>query len=376
VDSVKGPMWSRGTVWSSALVVGIVQVAGSFGAAEEQLDRRALDAAAIVLLLIGPFALAVRDRWPLAAVVTTVSAATVYIGVGYPYGPIFVSIAVAFYALAQAGHRRTSWVSAPLAYLAIVAAATVDPFAERGHTVVKLALIAGWLAMVVAVSELVRVRREQAAEREQAARDERQRRLSEQRLQLAQELHDVLAHNISLINVQASVALHLLDEQPGQARPALTNIKEASRDALAQLRTALDVLRLGEGAPRAPAPGLADLDALASGVRASGLSVVIERDDHLPPLPAEVELAAYRIVQEALTNVTRHADARLVTVRIANHDGLNIEVLDDGIGGRAGPGNGITGMRERARALGGSVQAGPHPRGGFRVSARIPVTTS
>jgi signal transduction histidine kinase len=221
----------------------------------------------------------------------------------------------------------------------------------------------------------VRSRRERLA-------DERRRAQGEQRLALAQELHDVLAHHISLINVQASVALHLLDEQPDQARPALTHIKAASRDALHELRTALDLLRgaTDAGAPRAPAPTLADLDHLVDTVRASGLDVRLERPDQLPAVAPAVELATYRIVQEALTNVTRHAHARHATVRLANAGpggGITVEVVDDGTGdvgeGDVEPGNGLAGMRERAAALGGTVDAGPRPDGGgFRVRAELP----
>jgi signal transduction histidine kinase len=198
-----------------------------------------------------------------------------------------------------------------------------------------------------------------------------------------------------LINVQAGVALHLLDEQPDHARPALTNIKQASRNALQELRAALDVLRHGDDALRAPAPTLADLDALVAGVRASGLDVRVEGCGALPPVSAAVELAAYRIVQEALTNVTRHAQARSAAVRLGHSgDGpggerLTIEVTDDGCArpparrgatGERGDrprsdasGNGLAGMRERAAALGGVVDAGPAPGGGFRVLAVLPI---
>ncbi|MBA2496337.1 MAG: sensor histidine kinase, partial [Acidimicrobiia bacterium] len=142
-------------------------------------------------------------------------------------------------------------------------------------------------------------------------------------------------------------------------------------DALHELRTALDILRDGD-APRAPAPRLDDLDTLVSGVRAGGLEVRVEHDGPVAPLTAPVELAAYRIIQEALTNVTRHARATTVTVRLGYGDGVTVEVTDDGTGGPAGPGNGITGMHERAAALGGTVAAGPAPSGGFRVAAHLP----
>jgi signal transduction histidine kinase len=355
----------------SALALGAFQVVGSYGAADNQPDRRPIGAVAILLLFAGPAALAWRDRHPLLAVAVALGATDVYIGLGYPYGPVFFSVVLALFTAVQAGHRRPTWMLAAAGYGGFVVAHIADPRAGDAN-LTHLGLVAGWLVVVLAVSEVVRVRRDQASERERVAHEERQRRVSEQRLLLAQELHDVLAHNISLINVQASVALHLLDEHPDQARPALTSIKEASSDALHELRTALDVLRRGEEAPRAPAPRLADLDDLVAGIRAGGIDVRLEHDEPTTPLPAAVELAAYRIVQEALTNVTRHARARAVTVRVESKDGVTVEITDDGVGGAAEAGNGIAGMRERAAALGGTVEAGPRPSGGFRVAAHLP----
>ena len=360
------------------MAVGAFQVIGSFGATHNQPSRRGMDAIALVLVLAGPVALAWRDRWPLAPVVVASAAADLYVALGYGYGPIFLSVIVALFTAVQSGRRQAAAVLAGAAYAGYVVATIVDPRRDTGVGWAHLALVAGWLAVVLAVSEVVRIRRAQAADRERAAQEEERRRADEQRLELARELHDVLAHNISLINVQASVALHLLDEQPDQAAPALANIKEASRDALHELRTALDLLRHGDegGAPRAPAPGLADLPALVEGVRASGLVVTVDDPGPSRPLPGAVELAAYRIVQEALTNVTRHARARSVTVRLAYDAGVTIDVSDDGVGPAAagtGLGNGIDGMRERAGALGGTVEAGPRAGGGFRVHAHLPV---
>ncbi|MGH9039074.1 MAG: sensor histidine kinase [Acidimicrobiia bacterium] len=376
----------------SALAIGLFQVAGSYGAADNQPERKAIDGLALVLILLGPAALAVRDRWPLLAAGVALAAADVYIGLGHPYGPIFASVVVGIFTAVQAGYRRETWVLAGLGFAGHLVAVLVDPRTPPdGPRWLHLALVAGWMTVVVAVAELIRSRRERAAELARAAEEEERRRAGEQRLQMAQELHDVLAHNISLINVQAGVALHLIDEQPEQIRSALTNIKEASRDALHELRTALDLLRHGPGseAPRFPAPRLADLNALVAGVRAGGLDVRLERDGNARPLPSAVELAAYRIVQEALTNVTRHARARTVTVRLAygsgDSGGVTVEVTDDGTGGPAGPGDvaggpagpgrGITGMRERAAALGGTVEAGARPGGGFRVLAHLPAGT-
>jgi signal transduction histidine kinase len=363
---------SRGAIVLTALAVGVFQVAGSFGAANNQSDRKGIDALAVVLLLIGPSALAVRDRWPLTAIVASIAAASVYVALGYPYGPVFLSIVVALYNGVQL-RRRETWILAGLGYVAFFVAEAIDPRAANGIGWLHLALVAGWLLLVLTVSEVVRVRREQSAEQQRLAQEASERQASEQRLQLAQELHDVLAHNISLINVQASVALHLLDEHPDQARPALATIKHASHDALGELRTALDLLRNGADAPLVPAPHLSELGTLVDGVRSGGLEVSFDPAPPPGPLPATVELAAYRIVQEALTNVTRHAHARRAEVTLTYGDELRVEVTDDGIGGSARAGNGIAGMRERAESLGGTLEAGPRPGGGFRVAARLPV---
>jgi signal transduction histidine kinase len=353
-------------IWASALGLAAVQVVGSFGAAHDQPERLPIDATAVALLLVGPAASAMRDRWPLLAAGAALAATDIYLGLGYPYGPVFLSVVVGLVTAVLAGRRRGAWMLAALALLAFPLAASLGertPSPSWLHVVV----VAGWLAVVLAVADVVRARRFEAAERAR-------RRVSEQRLRIARDLHDVLAHNISMINVQAGVALHLIDEQPDQARTALANIKDASKEALHELRSALDVLRYGdEGAARAPVPGLAELDRLVEGVRAGGLDVRTEISGVQVPLPAAVDLAAYRIVQEALTNVTRHARARSVVVRVRYGDELVVEVVDDGRGGVALPGNGIVGMAERAAGLGGSIEAGPATGGGFGVVASIPV---
>jgi signal transduction histidine kinase len=195
---------------------------------------------------------------------------------------------------------------------------------------------------------------------------------------MARDLHDVVAHNISVINVQANTALHLMDRQPERARSALTTINDVSKQALVELRSVLGVLRdVDEGAPRTPSPGLARLGDLVDSAAAAGLTVHVKAE-HVDqgqartPLPADADLAAYRIIQEALTNSARHSGGGAATVRLRYGDGgLIVEVDDDGIPrspgrppGRAaarasGPGNGIAGMTERARVLGGMLRAGP-----------------
>jgi signal transduction histidine kinase len=261
--------------------------------------------------------------------------------------------------------------------------------------------VAAWTIVALAVAEAIRVRTERFAEiarthAEQArARAEQARRQeSDERLRIAQELHDVLGHHLSLINVQAGVGLHLMDEHPGQARAALEAIKEASAAALGEVRSVLGVLRTSdEAAPRAPAPTLANMTTLIDPAD----TVVVGEP---VPLPPEVDRAAFRIIQESLTNVRRHAGdgAHASLVLTYRPTGLVLRVSDDGAGApgwvgadartdrtdRTGrteaghatsgeSGNGIAGMRARAVALGGTLTAGPGPSGGFVVTATLPI---
>jgi signal transduction histidine kinase len=275
------------------------------------------------------------------------------------------------------GHRVSAWVALAVGYPMFVWVAPLvagqpppSPAAAVG--------VAAWLVAFAVIVELVKTRRERATEFRRTRAEESRRRAGEQRMAIARELHDVLAHHISLISVQAGVALHLMDEQPEQARTALTAIRAASRESLGELRSVLELLRHGEeGAPRAPAPGLEALDALVERTSAAGLPVTVEVTGTARPLPAAVGLAAYRIVQEALTNVTRHAGRpATATVRLGYApDQLTVEVTDDGPGAEdtTGTGSGLLGMAERAAALGGQLDAAPRPDGGFRVTARLPV---
>jgi signal transduction histidine kinase len=192
---------------------------------------------------------------------------------------------------------------------------------------------------------------------------------------MARELHDVLAHSISVINVQAGVGLALLDTDPEQARTALTTIKAASKEALGEVRQVLDTLRAPGDAPRTPAPGLDRLPELVEQAAGAGLTVEIEGE--APKLPPGTDLAAFRIVQEALTNVVRHSGSRQARVRLDQAEGaLRLRIDDDGPATGAdagGSGNGLAGMRERAAALGGTIEAGPRDDGGFRVLAVVPL---
>jgi signal transduction histidine kinase len=364
----------------TALIIGIIQVAGTFGAAHQHHDRsfHGVDAFAVALLVAGPVALLFRRRAPAAVLLFVLGVTLVYVASDYPDGPVYISLVVAFFTAVTMGRRRVAVAALLAGYPLMLWLGPI--LGNRPAPGLGAMLgVAAWLSVLLAVSEIVRVRRTGAIEAWRTREEEAKRRASEERLRIAQELHDVLAHNISLINVQAGVALHLMDEQPEQARTALTAIRDASKDALGELRSVLDILRQSDEAPpRSPTAGLDDLPRLLAGAEATGLQVHADVQILPRPLPPSVDLAAYRIVQEALTNVTRHARARSVTVRVALEDeAVIVEVVDDGLG-LAGVtattgGNGIPGMRERAVALGGELHAGPAAKGGFAVRARLPV---
>src|SRR4029453_10253215 len=369
-----------------AVLVGVVQLALTTLAAHRQPDRQALDLVAYLLLAAGPVALYWRWRSPALGLGTVMATSVLYFALGYPYGPAGLGLVWAFLA---GGARRAAWVTAFVGLAAYFALAAVF---DRGAPVASVpAVVAhlGWLLLVLAAAEMAMAgrQRRQAAERSRA--EEARRRAGEERMRIARELHDVLAHNISLINVQAGVALHLMDEQPGQSRSALVAIKQASNDALGELRSVLDVLRQGDEAPpRSPASGLAHLDSLVAGACATGLEGRTRGEGPPRPLPPGTDLAPSRIVQESLTNVPRHAGPASATVLVRYGPGdLTVQVDDDGKGvepaaGRRDaasdrqdrrPGSGIRGMRERVVTLGGELSAGPRPGGGFRVQARLPL---
>ncbi|MFI9803853.1 sensor histidine kinase [Streptomyces sp. NPDC052301] len=365
--------------WRSTVLLTAFVLIGTHFAAQGQHHRVPLDGYARVLLLVTSVLLLWRQRHPVFVVFGTATPALGYLAAGYPYGPVFLTVAVACFSAVVAGHRRAAWAAVGLlwaghALVALWLYRWLPPAGDGSAGVAQEMVIATWVLAVVAVSELARVRREQWArertDRVQAAR----RRADEERLRIARELHDVLAHSISVINVQAGMGLALIDSDPGQARAALTTIKAASKEALGEVRQVLDALRAPGAAPRGPAPGLDRLPELVEQAAAAGLTVDVEGEP--PPLPPGGDLAAFRIVQEALTNVVRHSGARYARVGFAYDGGaLRLQIDDDGPATGAdagGSGNGLAGMRERAAALGGTIEAGPRPDGGFRVLAVLP----
>jgi signal transduction histidine kinase len=299
---------------------------------------------------------------------------------------VWFAVIVAFFTAVLARQRAAAIGSLIVGYVASVWPPWL--IGQRNHTSVMFALVlAAGLVFLLIVAELIRIRSQRAAALDQSRTEELRRRASEERLQMARDLHDIVAHNIAVINVQANTALHLMDRQPERARTALATINDVSRQALVELRSVLGVLRdVGSdgvaGAPRAPAPGLARLGDLIENAAAAGLAVRVEEDGQAPALPADVDLTAYRIIQEALTNSARHSGGSAATVHLGYGDGaLLVEVADDGAPGQPGPapvpngsGRGIAGMTERAAALGGTLQAGPRPAGGFGVRAWLPVS--
>jgi signal transduction histidine kinase len=223
--------------------------------------------------------------------------------------------------------------------------------------------------------------RDRAERAERTREEEARRQVHEERMRIARELHDVVSHTIGVISVQAGVAAHLLRRRPEKAAESLEAIRQASDEALGELHAMLGVLRDGDDGrpPLSPAPGLAELDALVAQAGGAGVEVQVSVEGEPRRLPSAVDLTAYRVVQESLTNVVRHAGASRARVTVSHRaGGVVVEVVDDGRGGAAGNGSGgsgqgIVGMRERARALGGTLEAGPRPEGGFRVLATLPV---
>jgi signal transduction histidine kinase len=333
------------------------------------------DALGYAILLAGPLALGWRFKFPVPALAVTIASAVGFVAwVEEPRGPYFLAAIFAVFAAVEAGKRMATWALAAAGYTAYAFVTRPD----WGRAVA----IAGAVAVSLLLAEANRVRRQQfaevakyRAEQARARAEQEKRQASEERLRIARELHDVLGHHLSLINVQAGVGLHLMDTRPEQAREALTAIKSASAEALREVRSVLGVLRPEEeAAPRAPAPSLARLDDLTAD---AGLPVRAVVEGEPRPLPAEVDRAAYRIVQEALTNVRRHAGAEAAAVVTIGYGAgeVTVRVADDGVGGPAVPevGNGIAGMRARAAALGGTLVAGPADGGGFTVAAVLPL---
>jgi signal transduction histidine kinase len=316
----------------------------------------------VALTLAAALPLTLRRSWPLPVLAAAVGATGAYLLLGFPYGPILFAPAVAVYTVAALRPARTATIAAAAALPVLLAHALVRP-----TPLGLLGLLPGaaWVVVPFALGRVVRVGRESTA---RTRAEEVRRYAYEERLRIAQEVHDVVGHGLAAMHMQAEIALHLLPRHPEQAEPALAAISRTSKEALDELRATLAVVR------RDP-PGLTSLDELVS--RVSGTGVPVELTVAGPPrrVPSTVDLTAYRVVQEALTNVLRHAGPATATVRIGYREkALTVEVTDTGTGSSTVDiGHGLAGMRERVAALDGVFEAGSRVGGGFRVYASLPL---
>ncbi|MDQ1039156.1 signal transduction histidine kinase [Streptomyces sp. V3I8] len=353
-----------------------------------QWGTRTPDALGLTLMLLAAAALVPRRSHPLRVLVATGALSAVEFVTGDPRAPVAMSAVVALYTVASTTDRPTTWRVGLLTMTVLTGVAMLaGPLSWYAQE--NLGIFA-WTGMAAAAGDAVRSRRafvdairERADRAERTREEEARRRVAEERLRIARDLHDVVAHHIALVNVQAGVAAHVMDKRPDQAKEALAHVREASRSALNELRATVGLLRQSGDpeAPTEPAPGLHRLEELVGTFRSAGLPVEVARTDQGTTLPAAVDLAAYRVIQEALTNVRKHAGqeakAEVSVVRVGPD--VEITVLDDGPGDDAAArleengGHGLLGMRERVTALGGTCTAGPRYGGGFRVHAILPV---
>jgi len=359
-----------------AVVVAGAQVAGSFAIAAHR--ARPVTASGLALLCVGASALVLRRRYPVAVLAVTYATTFAYLVTQVHTAPAWLAVVVAFVTAVQERKRAAALGFLVAGYVLFL----WGPMLAGQHApsaTFAWALGTG-LAALAGGSELLRQRRQRAAAVARSRREELLRHASDERLRIARELHDVVAHHISAIHVQANTALHLVDRQPDRTVAALATINDVSKQVLMELRAILGVLRgVDENAPRAPAPSVARLDDLVTSAAAAGVSVQLHEDGARPDLRPDVDLAAYRIVQEALTNTARHSGGYHADVRLAYlPKELLVEIADDGVRRvhlerHGAVGNGITGMVERARALGGTLTAAPGDGGGFVVRARLPL---
>ncbi|MFJ3668334.1 sensor histidine kinase [Streptomyces sp. NPDC090106] len=394
LDRVRQQLTAHPMALDAVLAAGVLacMVAGSFvdphGPDGVTWGVRTPDALSLVLIVLGAATLVFRRRAPMTVLALTGTYSVVEFATSDPRAPVAMAAVIALYTVASATDRPTAWRVGLLTMTVLTGSAMLaGPLPWYAQE--NLAIFA-WTGIGATAGDAVRSRRafvqairDRAEKAERTREEEARRRVAEERLRIARDLHDVVAHHIALVNVQAGVAAHVMDKRPDQAKEALAHVREASRSALNELRATVGLLRQSGDpeAPTEPAPGLDRLDELVGTFRSAGLHVEVARADHGTALPAAVGLAAYRVVQEALTNVQKHAGtaakAEVSVVRVGPH--VEITVLDDGAGHQDGPedggGHGLIGMRERVTALRGTLTTGPRYGGGFRVHAILPVKT-
>jgi signal transduction histidine kinase len=371
-----------GSIAAVFVVLGLASTAGR--GSVTKADYRPGDAWSVLLVLLATVPFVFRRRAPLAVLLVTSAAVTVIVAIGANQGltPIFLLVAAATVG-ARCSLRTTVIGAVAVLVCLVVLLATDAPDFDAGSFASNAALFATMFMFGV----ILRTRRERIAAYEERARamerekeEEARRAVADERLHIARELHDVVAHSMGVIAVQASVGEHVIDGNPEEAKRALHAISEVSRSTLTEIRRMLGALREtdDETASYAPAPGLDELDRLVRELDGAGVPVEVSYEGTRAELPRGVDLTAYRIVQEALTNVLKHAGRARARVQVRYEPGaLGLEILDDGRGvnGRAeasGSGHGLVGMRERVAVYGGTLEAGPRVGGGFRVAVRLP----
>jgi signal transduction histidine kinase len=368
--------------FTTDVLLGAVLCVVTLATAAARPDGAAVDALAVLVAVVGSAAVTVRRRFPIIALLVSVVAAQVYLLRYTTNGVVFAGSLIILYTIAEQSGRRRSLLFAVLGVAALAGAhALVKP--QPGLSGGNLAMAALGL-LAVAAGAAARNRHDYLAEVEaRARRAEADRevaaaqRVTDERLRIARDLHDSIGHQLALINVQAGVAAHVLDSRTDQARDAIGHIRTASRVALDELRDTIGLLRQGEERlPTEPTVGLAGLPRLAASFDRAGLTVAHRVDGPPRPVSAPVDLTAYRVVQEALTNVCKHAGPTTVDVVVCYGDELLRVAVHNAPTGqpvRATGGHGLVGMRERVTALAGRLDAGPAPDGGFLVTAELPV---
>lgn len=328
------------------------------------------------VLFISCAVLFFRSSFPLTATLIAMACTIVYYPASSTDGPMLLAFVIALYTLAALGRIIAAGVIAGLVFLTVVISEVMADFAHMTES--ETFMLGGWIVAVPAIGAVVAHYRRYRAETAVALAETQLRSVAEERLRIARELHDAVGHHLSLINVQTAAALRKLRKDPlYRTEETLQVIADTSQLSLRELRAMVGVLREpGEDSPTGPGPSLDQLPSLVAAAQASGLEVELRRDGSAV-LPVAVDAAAYRVLQESLTNVLRHAKAKHVQIKVVTGTStLAVAVIDDGVGdakGAKAAGNGLTGMRERAESLGGTFNAGPRDDGGFIVEATWPL---
>ncbi len=382
---LRRPEWVD-VAFAAALTLAFVAVAWKL---DPEKTSRDFDLGGLLITVAAGGCLAWRRVAPEAVVVVSTAAITLYALLDYPGGPVYLAPMIAIYTLASLDGRRRALPIAVGSILVTMGAGLLQN--PRSSSFLAHLLFASWSVVALFLGEASRNRRAHLAFLEERTRtleatqqEEARRQVVEERLRIARDLHDSVAHHLASISIQAAAGQKVIEQRPDQAADALAAIREASGRALDELRATLAMLRdQSEAAPTSPGHeltlGLDQIDGLVRTATSAGIEVEVRARGPIRPLPEAVDATAYRIVQESLTNVMRHAHAAQAGITLVyGSDTIEIDVIDDGTASNGtGPngsgGHGLAGMRERAELLGGSFDAGPCATGGFKVHAVLPV---